>query len=96
MGSILITGGAGFIGSNLVRHFLRETPYPLVLLDKLTYAAVDETLADLRHHPQVTVCSTWPRKRTSTAASTARPLLWRPTCWARAGCWRPSTPTGRR
>jgi len=35
---ILVTGGAGFIGSNLVRHVLANTPDRLVVLDKLTYA----------------------------------------------------------
>jgi dTDP-glucose 4,6-dehydratase len=35
---ILITGGAGFIGSNLVRQFLDETSHQVVNLDKLTYA----------------------------------------------------------
>ena len=37
--SILITGGAGFIGSHLVRHFVRKYPdYRIINLDKLTYA----------------------------------------------------------
>ena len=35
---ILITGGAGFIGSNLVRQIIDETPHHVVNLDKLTYA----------------------------------------------------------
>jgi len=34
----LITGGAGFIGSNLVRMLMSETDYDLVVVDKLTYA----------------------------------------------------------
>jgi dTDP-glucose 4,6-dehydratase len=38
MSSILITGGAGFIGSNFVRHVLANRPYRLVIVDKLTYA----------------------------------------------------------
>jgi dTDP-glucose 4,6-dehydratase len=46
---VLITGGAGFIGSNLVRHLRRERPgWTVVNLDKLTYAGNLESLADLR------------------------------------------------
>ncbi|MEJ8572061.1 dTDP-glucose 4,6-dehydratase [Microbaculum marinum] len=36
---ILVTGGAGFIGSAVCRHVIGETPHSLVNLDKLTYAA---------------------------------------------------------
>jgi dTDP-glucose 4,6-dehydratase len=36
--TLLITGGAGFIGSNLVRHALEHTTDQLVIIDKLTYA----------------------------------------------------------
>lgn len=35
---VLITGGAGFIGSNLIRQLIDETSYHGVNLDKLTYA----------------------------------------------------------
>jgi dTDP-glucose 4,6-dehydratase len=38
MGTLLITGGAGFIGSNLVHHALEHTTDRLVIVDKLTYA----------------------------------------------------------
>ena len=38
MGTLLITGGAGFIGSNLVQHTLDHTDDRLVIVDKLTYA----------------------------------------------------------
>ena len=38
MGTLLITGGAGFIGSNLVQHALDHTSDRLVIVDKLTYA----------------------------------------------------------
>src|SRR3954462_1088821 len=38
MGTLLITGGAGFIGSNLVQYVLDHTDDRVVVLDKLTYA----------------------------------------------------------
>ncbi len=42
---ILITGGAGFIGSALVRHVLAHTQHDLINVDKLTYAACPEAVA---------------------------------------------------
>jgi dTDP-glucose 4,6-dehydratase len=51
--NVLLTGGAGFIGSNLVRLLLAERPgWRVVNLDKLTYAGNAENLADLAGHPQ--------------------------------------------
>ena len=47
---ILVTGGAGFISSNFVRHLLGCTPYEVVLLDALTYAGNMDNLADLIGH----------------------------------------------
>lgn len=45
---ILVTGGAGFIGSNFVRYMLNEHPdHELVVLDKLTYAGRLENLQDV-------------------------------------------------
>ena len=45
---ILVTGGAGFIGSNFVRYFLDEHPDDsVVVLDKLTYAGRLESLQDV-------------------------------------------------
>ncbi len=51
--NVLLTGGAGFIGSNLVRLLLAERPeWRVVNLDKLTYAGNAENLADLEGHPR--------------------------------------------
>ena len=48
MRTLLVTGGAGFIGSNFVRHVLEQTADRVVVLDKLTYAGSLENLADVR------------------------------------------------
>ncbi|HEY7412735.1 MAG TPA: dTDP-glucose 4,6-dehydratase [Vicinamibacteria bacterium] len=49
---ILVTGGAGFIGSNFARHVARAHPdWEIVVLDKLTYAGRRENLADLEGRP---------------------------------------------
>src|SRR4051812_4930974 len=50
---ILVTGGAGFISSNVVRYLLRETAYDVVSLDALTYAGNLENLADVIAHPRL-------------------------------------------
>ena len=41
---VLITGGAGFIGSAVIRHLIHETHYQVLNLDKLTYAGNLESL----------------------------------------------------
>jgi dTDP-glucose 4,6-dehydratase len=49
---ILVTGGAGFIGSNFVRHVVRaHADWEVVVLDKLTYAGRRENLAEVESHP---------------------------------------------
>ncbi len=48
---ILITGGAGFIGSALVRHVLGHTRHTVVNVDKLTYAGNLESLKSIENHP---------------------------------------------
>ena len=47
MHSVLVTGGAGFIGSNFVHHLLAHTDVAVTVLDKLTYAASRESLTGL-------------------------------------------------
>src|SRR5574343_967654 len=46
--SILVTGGAGFIGANFVLDWLAQSDEPVVNLDKLTYAGNLENLASLQ------------------------------------------------
>ncbi|NJL16476.1 MAG: dTDP-glucose 4,6-dehydratase [Nitrospira sp.] len=46
--SILVTGGAGFIGANFVLDWLAQRDEPVINLDKLTYAGNPENLASLR------------------------------------------------
>ena len=43
---ILVTGGAGFIGSAVVRHIIRDTDWSVANVDKLTYAGNLESLAE--------------------------------------------------
>ncbi|WP_237173400.1 dTDP-glucose 4,6-dehydratase [Paracandidimonas lactea] len=58
---LLITGGAGFIGSTLVRHILQSSPDSVVNVDALTYAGNLESLASVAGHPryafeQIDIC----------------------------------------
>jgi dTDP-glucose 4,6-dehydratase len=52
METILVTGGAGFIGSNFVRQWMAEEGTRLVNLDKLTYAGNLDSLADVLGSPR--------------------------------------------
>lgn len=52
MDTILVTGGAGFIGSNFVLDWLQVNKSRVVNLDKLTYAGNLENLTQVRDHPQ--------------------------------------------
>jgi dTDP-glucose 4,6-dehydratase len=58
---ILVTGGAGFIGSAVVRHLINDLGHEVVNLDKLTYAGNLESLEDVSDSPlykfeQVDIC----------------------------------------
>ena len=50
MGKILVTGGAGFIGSNFVHYVLANTDHTVTVLDSLTYAGNRASLAGLPAH----------------------------------------------
>ena len=59
---ILITGGAGFIGSALVRHIINNSNHSVINVDKLTYAGNLETLTSVENNPryvfeQVDICN---------------------------------------
>lgn len=55
MKKLLITGGAGFIGSHVVRRFVKRYPQYLIFnLDKLTYAGNLENLRDIEKQPNYT------------------------------------------
>ncbi|HUG11517.1 MAG TPA: dTDP-glucose 4,6-dehydratase [Opitutaceae bacterium] len=61
MKKILITGGCGFIGSNLVHHLIATTEHAVLNVDKLTYAGNRHSLDDLAGNPryrfaQVDIC----------------------------------------
>ena len=54
MNNILITGGAGFIGSNFIRFTLKATDYHIINLDKLTYAGNLDSLRDMESDARYT------------------------------------------
>src|SRR6266853_4619453 len=50
--NIVVTGGAGFIGSAVVRHIIAETGWRVINLDKLTYAGNLDSVADVAGNPR--------------------------------------------
>lgn len=54
MSTMIVTGGAGFIGANFVRYALEKTDTRLVIIDKLTYAGHLATIEDVLTDPRVT------------------------------------------
>jgi dTDP-glucose 4,6-dehydratase len=55
---IIVTGGAGFIGSALVRHLIGHTIHDVLVIDKLTYAGNLSSLASIRENPRYQFCHT--------------------------------------
>ena len=60
---IIVTGGAGFIGSAVIRHIIQNTNNQVLNIDKLTYAGNLESLKEVDQHPnyqfkQIDICDT--------------------------------------
>ena len=50
---LLVTGGAGFIGSAVVRSIINQTKYEVINLDKLTYAGNLDSLSDVARFTKI-------------------------------------------
>jgi len=71
---LLITGGAGFIGSAVIRHIINNTNHSVINLDKLTYAGNLESLVSIESDPryafeQVDICDAIEIKRVFKAST---------------------------
>ncbi|MCO6547469.1 MAG: NAD-dependent epimerase/dehydratase family protein, partial [Gilliamella sp.] len=58
---VIVTGGAGFIGSAVVRHIINQTENEVLVIDKLTYAGNLESLDEISknerfHFKQIDIC----------------------------------------
>jgi dTDP-glucose 4,6-dehydratase len=58
---IIVTGGAGFIGSAVIRHLIKQSDHTVINLDRLTYAGNLESLKEVDRSPryhfeQVDIC----------------------------------------
>ena len=56
MSSILVTGGAGFIGGEFVRQWISEEPGAVINLDNLTYAGTLDSLESVSRNPRTFLC----------------------------------------
>lgn len=56
--TILVTGGAGFIGSNFIHLLIEETDYTVVNVDCLTYSGNLDNLRSIEHNPRYTFSKT--------------------------------------
>ena len=54
--TFIVTGGAGFIGSAVVKLLMETTPHRVVVVDKLTYAGNPENLAEFQANPRFRFC----------------------------------------
>lgn len=56
--NVIVTGGAGFIGSNLIRYILSETSWNVLNIDKLTYAGHKVSLSDVEQNERYQFANT--------------------------------------
>jgi dTDP-glucose 4,6-dehydratase len=49
----LISAGAGFIGSTIIRHIINNTNHGVIIVDKLTYSSNLESLASIENDPKI-------------------------------------------
>lgn len=55
---LMITGGAGFVGTALCRHLLENTDADVAVVDKLTYASNQAAVSEFSHHPRYALLQT--------------------------------------
>jgi dTDP-glucose 4,6-dehydratase len=68
MKKIIVTGGAGFIGSAVIRHLINQSDYSVINLDKLTYAGNLDSLKEVDNSPRyhfekVDICNSFEVQR---------------------------------